>query len=352
MGCVEYDGRFGGYVPTFDPVVPDGNRSFVLTEFSEGGRLHDIIINGSGKPADQSWQECFKLEGSQQSMIASVVRNCHAYAHSSAAASWSRYARNLRFAHMTFQNLGGPIGRLQQYTDSPGCPGCQGLAPLQDIRYKNIVILGAAQNPNCCTGWSDEYWRIELRGEDFEDVFWLDGATIETPDGTCNNIYINAIGGDGKQSLQWWEDNSPNVMNVDCTTDANIDNRPLASTNVSIDDYIGYYTPVNDTLSIANGSDLTVTTNAGTSQTSLCVEDILYFPDPDSGTRPTPTYGQFAGGYQINHNGNNLTYTNIVPGTMPAGCFTLAAPYTWGSGEPINVKITNGGSTPNRGAIL
>ena len=144
-------------IATFNSKVPDGNRTTVISRRATDGHMHDMIFNRSGKPQDQRWEECLKIEGTRTTLSNSVVRNCHGPAENSQAASWSWHVRGGRIAHVVYDNIGGPINYMADWDGDD-----EGNSDLDDFIYKNIIVLGFSQNPACCgrsTGWKTRYLR-------------------------------------------------------------------------------------------------------------------------------------------------------------------------------------------------
>ena len=344
-------------IATFNSRVPDGNRSTVISRRATDGHMHDMIFNRSGKPQDQRWEECLKIEGTRTTLSNSVVRNCHGPAENSQAASWSSHVRGGRIAHVVYDNIGGPINYMADWDGDD-----EGDSDLDDFIYKNIIVLGFSQNPACCgrsTGWTNTLFAVGLTASmELDDVLQMHGWTIQNSSGKCDDVYIDVYGGanEGRRNLTTWQSLYPSAFTgITCTKDANV-TEPATSVDVTFSNYLAHYTPAaSDSLSIARGVALTTATAAGTDSSTLPVADASWFPDPvPDGTTNwgSPSVGQWAAsGYQIHIEGvGNVTFTDVTINAYPnnGGTITLAAPRTWASGADVNYSIS-AGSTPNRG---
>ena len=351
---ISFKGSWGA-ISTFGNTIPDGNRGgFVIGRNATDAHAHDVVFNGSGRSQDQLWTECYKTEGTRTTLSNFWVRNCLGYANNEAAAEWSSHARGTRHAHGVFENIGGPIGYIQDWDG-----GEQGDSDLNDIAYKNIIVKGYGTQPRCCgDGAWPELFVFQLTGrQTLESIgFRVDGMTIENARGSCADVDVAVYGGGnpGTRSLGEWEAIYPDVFNdITCTTDVNLDSLPPASTDVTVDDMAAYLALApEDTLSRGKGVDLTFAINSGTRSTNLCVSDITWFPRR-AFNGDVPGIGQWRGAYRIHMEGiGNVTVSNaaLTDDVGTDGCFTLSTAQTWTDGIAVNYDISNG-SNPNRGYV-
>lgn len=353
------DGSWGD-VATFSNTNPDGDRLIFYHRNASEGYIHDVIVNRNGKGKDQSWQECIKLEGTENGITTSVIRNCHFAAIRSDEATWSNHARRLRYSHLTIDGAGVLVD-AHDWSQFPGD------SVLEDIRGKNILMRRMAPNIRDSGTYDDTVLHISFDVSGWQNQTSWDGVTIEDTR-SCTELYIDidGPGAPNKQTIQYYLNNYPNnFSDWTCTTDANLDNAPSSTADSNFTNWETHWTPVSDSLSVGAGVDLTNASSAGTNSTNLCVDDALWFPDPQS--FPAPDVGQFDGGYQVHIGGvGNVTYTDrtltnsvsagasSVGSTTAAGCLTLSSAQTWSDNAPVNLKISAGGANaqPNRGAIL
>jgi hypothetical protein len=357
MRGIAFKGSWGA-VSTFTASAtdPDGNRGMTLTREVDDSHVHDVVFNGSGRAQDQRWVECFKSEGTRSTFSNVWVRNCQGWANIVSSAAWSIHARNIRHAHQVYENVGGPIARYEDYEGDD-----DGDSEISDIKYANIIVKDFGQNTDigCCgsSGWDDELFNFQLTGsQTLESIgFRVDGMTIENDSGSCNDVYVTVYGGGNQRStnIPGWEAIYPNVFDdITCTTNAQLDNLPAASTDSTVPEMAAYLTlDVADTLSRGTGVWLTTATNAGTNSTNLCVADVAWFSVPASAG--VPGLGQWSGGYdvRIQGGGSNTTYTaaNTTDEAGVDGCITLGTARTWAIGA--NVGYGMSGAAPNRGYV-
>lgn len=342
----DFNNDWSGY-PTFSSTNPDGNRALnYTTRGSRYWRMYECVINRNGKPNDQAWQELCKLEGRDNAIYDSVLRNSHFHGHNIACAAWSEYAARGRVAHCVYENLRGPIAIMRQYTGADASTKAGSV--LDDYIWKNVIVKRVSVgNPR--SGFEDLVFHVTLTGTSltWTDLLQIHGMTIEDPSRDLDSLYLSITGNGapGKQTLQWYMDNySANFSSISVVTDCGLSSAPTASTNITAPQIPTYYTlDSGDTTSRANGVDLTTATSAGSSSTSLPVADAGYFPDPQDGV---PEFGMYADGFYVHIEGvGNVLYTAV---NYVSNVITLASAQTWSNGAAINKKILSG-STPNRG---
>jgi hypothetical protein len=344
-----FDGVWGGDIATFTGT--DGNRG---TQF--GGRnsvdwhAYNVIWQRGGKPGDQARVECTKIEGTRTSISDSVIRNCHHNVFEMSTAPWSHHSRNNRVSHIVAENIPGLIVSLRDYA----CCGAPGNSIPNDIKIYNAILVNVNSNPSTNPNFQNILLDVNLNSGNWQDVIFMKGITVQdaTRDGDDFLIGIYGAGAPNLQTVNWYIANHPNnFANWTFTTDANLDNRPIASADASLTNMTTEYGPVSDSLSIGQGVHLTTASNAGASSTNLCVNDITWFEDPVFGA---PSFGQHSEGFFVHLRGvGNVQYTAITRDAplSVSGCFTLSAAQTWSSGTPVNKKISTGGANdmPNRG---
>jgi hypothetical protein len=351
---IAFKGSWGA-ISTFSNTIPDGNRGgFVIGRNARESHAHDFVINGSGRPQDQLWTECYKTEGRWTAVSNFWIRNCLGYANNQAAAGWSWHGRGTRHANGVFENIGGPIGYLQDWDGEN-----EGQSNLDDIKYRNIIVKRHSTQAACCgsSSWP-ELFVFQLTGsQTLASIgFSMDGFVIENASGSCADERIAVYGGgnQGVRSLAGWKSIYGNTVigdNIVCTTDVNLDSLPSASTDVTVDQMATYLAlAADDTLSRGQGVYLTTATNSGTNSTNLCVADVIWFSRP-SGIS-TPGIGQWSGGYDVHIRGVG-NRTNLSAGLTDDGgsdgCITLGTAATWTAG--VEVGYGQSGASPNIGYV-
>ena len=348
---IRLDSRWGS-IPTF--AKDDGNRTIAISRQITNSHMHDVIVNGSGRPQDQPFSPCITFEGTRTALSNSVVRNCYGPALHSWSASWSKHARGLRVAHVVFDGLGGPVMDGGDFDSEPGD------SPFSDMQFKNIIVRDWTTNDDCCNAagnWDDVLFNIALRGsQTLGNTLQIHGMTVETANGSCADPLIVVYGGasPGTRTLQRAMSEFPgSFTNISCVKDVNLDN-VSAGDDVTFASLVSDYALVDDSISRGRGVALTTATNTGTGSTNLCVADVTWFPDPKPGGSVdwgAPGVGQWSGAYQAHVIGKgNVTYTDATITTAPAGCLTLSSGATWASGVAVNYSISSG-DKPNRGVV-
>jgi hypothetical protein len=335
-------------VPTFSSTEPDGNRCGIVgSQNAFDVHAYGLVRQRNGLPQDgvsQNLAEIMKLEGTRNGLFDSVLRNGRMQGILSEAAAWSHHSRGCRIAHCVFDHLRGPLLYAVDWWGS----GEDGQTPLSDFCMKNLVLRDVVSNPR--SGWTNQLILIFLgTGRTMAGAFpngILHGCTIQdaTRDGDDFRISITGGDGAGNQTVTWWLANHPSLFsNFTFTADANLDNAPAASAEADVTDIVGEYLPVSDSLSIGQGVNLTQANGAGSSSTSLTVDDATWFDDPQDGA---PSFGEQAGGFYVHINGvGNVQYTAI---NYVSKVLTLASGQTWADNAAVNRRIASG-SAPNRG---
>jgi hypothetical protein len=351
---ISFDGDWSG-VATFEP--GDGNRG---AQF--GGRnaldwhAYNVIFQRGGQPQDQPRVELTKIEGTRTSISDCVGRNSDHNVFEISNAPWSWNARGLRVSHCVFDNIPGMVISYYDYEciNPPDFESPYITDPV-DHRFYNLILKNVSSGAD--RGYADMLADIHLcPGTDWRNVTFMKGITVEDPSRDADDFTINIVGGTpaapGNRRVAWYLKNHPNnFSNWTFTTDANLDNAPAYSADVSLANMTTEYGPVDDTVSTGTGVDLTTAVGAGTTSGTLCVADISWFEDPFFGA---PFFGQHSEGFFVHLEGvGNVQYTALTREPWPQvdGCFTLAASQTWANGAAVNKKISAGGpkANPNRG---
>lgn len=332
-----FNGSWGD-VATFSTSVygPDGNRCLTFTaRGAQYWHMEQCVLNRNGYPPDNSPAgsgEMCKLEGSDNAILDTVFRNGIQQGLFCDSGDWSWHMRRNRIGHCVFDTMGGPLLELRDYLDD----GAPGNTRVSDLQIRNCLVRNVMQNE--ISSWTDDLLVVVLSsGVDWQNVIQMHGVTIQDASRTADDIYIDISRGvspPGRQTLTYMLANYPsNFSNITVQTGELFTNPPSTSVDITSNDIATYYTPS----TTANGVNLTQANGAGSSSTTLVVDDSRWFTDPRYGTSP-----------QVHINGvGNRAYTAINYATHT---LTLAASATWADNAAVNRSITSG-STPNRGAV-
>ncbi len=330
-------------LPTF--TSGDGQRAMTYTSrVATGWHAYNIVINRGGQPSDTTYCELMKLEGTNNTISDSILRNADHDAFNIASFTRGLHARGGRVSHCVIEGLPGQIADMRDYLDD----GTPGVTRINDYQFKNCIIRNLASNPR--SGRTDEIIHLELStGVNWTNVIQMHGITIEDATRNASQLYITINRGTsppGSMTITYALANYPaNFSNITVTTNAGLSSAPSAATDIDATEIATYYTLAGgDTTSKAQGVALTLANGAGVSSTALVVDDARWFDDPQDGV---PPWGQQSDGFYVHVNGANRLYTAI---NYTTNTLTLAAAASWSDNAPVNKKITSG-STPNRGCI-
>jgi hypothetical protein len=322
----------------------DGNRCLVVSRNATNYHVYNCVINRGGEPADTDYCENMKCEGTSTSVSDCVMRNPDNDIFNNTSFDGSYHARNGRISHCVFEHMRGGIARMDDYLfyNRPG------QSPLSGYQIKNCIVRNLATAER--SGFEDVVLSVFLAdGLNWTNVIQIHGLTIEDATRNASQLYFRieqGISPPGTISIADAMASYPaNFSNITVTTDCGLDDAPSAATNVDAEDIATYYTlnPA-DTTSKAQGVSLTLANGAGSSSTTLVVDDSRWFDDPQDGA---PPFGQQSEGFYVHLNGANRQYTAI---NYTTHTLTLASAATWADNAPVNKKISSG-STPNRGVI-
>jgi len=336
----DFDGSYGA-IPTFsNGPPPDGNRCLTYTSRNaQHWRMRKCVLNRNGVPPDTSpsgTSEMCKLEGTDNSIVDSVIRNSVSHGHAIDSGSWSWFARGGRVAHSVYQNFNGPIAVMRDWLDD----GAPGSARLNDYKWLNCIFDQVALNPY--SSWIDHLLVSYLSaGVDWTNVIQMHGITVRDSagrDGDDFEVTISRGNGPGTRSINYMLANYPaNFSNWTFVTANPFTASLSAATNIKGPDIPTWYTPG----TTANGVALTtVAAGDSGSGTSLVVNDSRCFPDP----RYVSSDGSIK---ELHCNGANRQFTAV---NFSTHTFTMATGFSRSAGMAVNLPITSG-STPNRGAV-
>lgn len=330
-------------VATFGSSIygPDGNRSLTYTSRNaQYWHMEQCVLNRNGYPPDNSPPgkgEMIKLEGSDNAILDTVLRNGIQEGALCDSGSWSSHMRRNRIAHCVFDTLGGPIVEVRDYLDD----GPAGTTRISDLQIRNCLVRNVLQNT--ITSWANRLLVVVCSsGVNWQNVIQMHGVTIQDPTRTADSIYVDISRGvspPGTRSLTYMMANYPaNFSNITVQTGELFTSPPATSIDILPSEISTYYAPS----VTANGVDLTLANGAGSSSTSLVVDDSRYFTDP----RWLQMVGESNPQVYIDGVGN-VSYSAINYATHT---LTLVSAQTWADNAPINRAITSG-ATPNRGAV-